>query len=125
MKKLTENLGAKTTAIFLSFIAFAAVLASVITIIFLLDNDCYTKTRDEVKTDIMENRIGNGHIYNILEIYQNGESVENYCNDQRIYYTIEDYRDGGVLEGNYTGQSFIVQKRQLNLTTYEERAYED
>ena len=125
MKKLTENLGAKITAIFFSFIAFAAVLASVITIIFLLDNDCYTKTRDEVKTDIMENRIGNGHIYNILEIYQNGESVENYCNDQRIYYTIEDYRDGGVLEGNYTGQSFIVQKRRLNLTTYEDRAYED
>ena len=125
MKKLTENLGAKIATIFLSFIAFAAVLASVITIIFLLDNDCYTKTRDEVKTDIMENRIGNGHIYNILEIYQNGESVENYCDDQRIYYTIEDYRDGGVLEGNYTGQSFIVQKRQLNLTIYEERAYED
>lgn len=125
MKKLTENLGAKITAIFFSFIAFAAVLASVITIIFLLDNDCYTKTRDEVKTDIMENRIGNGHIYNILEIYQNGESVENYCNDQRIYYTIEDYRDGGVLEGNYKGQSFLVQKRQLNLLTYEERAYED
>ena len=125
MKKLTENLGAKITAIFLSFIAFAAVLASVITIIFLLDNDCYTKTRDEIQTDIMENRIGNGHIYNILEIYENGESVENYCDDQRIYYTIEDYRDGGVLEGNYTGQSFIVQKRQLNLTTYEERAYED
>ena len=125
MKKLTENLGVKITAIFLSFIAFAAVLSSVITIIFLLDNDCYTKTRDELQTDIMENRIGNGHIYNILEIYQNGESVENYCDDQRIYYTIEDYRDGGVLEGNYTGQSFIVQKRQLNLTTYEERAYED
>ena len=40
MKKLTENLGVKITAIFFSFIAFAAVLASVITIIFLLDNDC-------------------------------------------------------------------------------------
>lgn len=125
MKKLTENLGAKITTIFLSFIAFAAVLASVITIIFLLDNDCYTKTRDEVKTDIMENRIGNGHIYNILEVYGNGESVENYCDDQRIYYTIEDYANGGVIEGNYKGQSFLVQKRQLNLMTYEERAYED
>ena len=56
MKKLTENLGVKITAIFLSFIAFAAVLSSVITIIFLLDNDCYTKTRDERQTDIMENR---------------------------------------------------------------------
>ena len=123
--KITENLGVKITAIILSFIAFAAVLISVVAVIFLLDCDGYTKTRDEIRTDIMENRIGNGHIYNILEIYQNGESVENYCDDQRIYYTIEDYRDGGVLEGNYTGQSFIVQKRQLNLTTYEERAYED
>lgn len=125
MKKLTESLAMKLTAIILSFIAFAAVLVSVVAVIFLLDWDGYTKTRDEIRTDIMENRIGNGHIYNILEIYQYGESVENYCDDQRIYYTIEDYRDGGVLEGNYTGQSFLVQKRQLNLTTYEERAYED
>lgn len=125
MKKLTENLGAKITVIILSFIAFAAALVSVITVIFLLDCDGYTKTRDEIRTDIMENRIGNGHIYNILEVYGNGESVENYCDDQRIYYTIEDYTNGGVIEGNYTGQSFIVQKRQLNLTTYEDRAYED
>ena len=125
MKKLTENLGAKITAIILSFIAFAAALVSVITVIFLLDCDGYTKTRDEIRTDIMENRIGNGHIYNILEVYGNGESVENYCDDQRIYYTIEDYANGGVIEGNYKGQSFLVQKRQLNLITYEERAYED
>ncbi|MGN0450721.1 MAG: histidine kinase dimerization/phospho-acceptor domain-containing protein [Acutalibacteraceae bacterium] len=125
MKKLTESLAMKITAIILSFIAFAAVFMSVVAVIFLLDWDGYTKTRDEIRTDIMENRIGNGHIYNILEVYENGESVENYCDEQRIYYTIEDYRDGGVLEGNYTGQSFLVQKRQLNLTTYEERAYED
>lgn len=125
MKKLTENLGAKITAIILSFIAFAAAFVSVIAVIFLLDCDGYTKTRDEIRTDIMENRIGNGHIYNILEVYGNGESVENYCDDQRIYYTIEDYANGGVIEGNYKGQSFLVQKRQLNLMTYEERAYED
>ena len=125
MKKLTESLGAKITAIILSFIAFAAALVSVITVIFLLDCDGYTKTRDEIRTDIMENRIGNGHIYNILEVYGNGESVENYCDDQRIYYTIEDYANGGVIEGNYKGQSFLVQKRQLNLMRYEERAYED
>lgn len=125
MKKLTESLGAKITAIILSFIAFAAAFVSVITVIFLLDCDGYTKTRDEIRTDIMENRIGNGHIYNILEVYGNGESVENYCDDQRIYYTIEDYANGGVIEGNYKGQSFLVQKRQLNLMTYEERAYED
>ena len=125
MKKLTENLGVKITAIILSFLAFAAVFVSVIAVIFLLDWDGYTKTRDEIRTDIMENRIGNGHIYNILEVYGNGESVENYCDDQRIYYTIEDYANGGVIEGNYKGQSFLVQKRQLNLLTYEERAYED
>ncbi|MGN0492626.1 MAG: histidine kinase dimerization/phospho-acceptor domain-containing protein [Acutalibacteraceae bacterium] len=125
MKKLTESLAIKITAIILSFIAFAAAFVSVVAVIFLLDWDGYTKTRDEIRTDIMENRIGNGHIYNILEVYENGESVENYCDDQRIYYTIEDYTNGGVIEGNYTGQSFLVQKRQLNLTTYEERAYED
>lgn len=125
MKKLTESLAMKLTAIILSFIAFAAVLVSVVAVIFLLDWDGYTKTRDEIRTDIMENRIGNGHIYNILEVYENGQSVENYCDEQRIYYTIEDYRNGDVFESNYTGQSFLVQKRQLNLTTYEERAYED
>ena len=125
MKRLTESLAMKLTAIILSFIAFAAVLVSVVAVIFLLDCDGYTKTRDEIRTDIMENRIGNGHIYNILEVYENGQSVENYCDEQRIYYTIEDYRNGDVFESNYTGQSFLVQKRRLNLTTYEERAYED
>ena len=39
MKKLTENLGAKITAIILSFIAFAAVCVSATTVIFLLDSD--------------------------------------------------------------------------------------
>lgn len=125
MKKLTENLGVKITAIILSFIAFAAVCASVVTVVFLLDCDGYTKTRDEIKTDIMENRIGNGHIYNILEVYESGESVENYCHEQGIYYTIEDYNNGGVIENNYTGQSFLIQKRLLNMAVYEERAYED
>ncbi len=125
MKKLTESLAMKIAAIFLSFIAFAAVLVSVVAVIFLLDWDGYTKTRDEIRTDIMENRIGNGHIQNILRLYEDGQSVENYCDEQRIYYTIEDYRNGDVFESNYTGQSFLVQKRQLNLTTYEERAYED
>ncbi len=125
MKKLTENLGAKITAIILSFIAFAAVCVSAAAVIFLLDSDGYTKTRDEIKTDIMENRIGNGHIYNILEVYESGQSVENYCDMQGIYYTIEDYKNGGVIENNYTGQSFLVQKRLLNMAVYEERAYED
>ena len=125
MKKLTENLGAKITAIILSFIAFAAVCVSATTVIFLLDSDGYTKTRDEIKTDIMENRIGNGHIYNILDVYESGQSVENYCDMQGIYYTIEDYKNGGVIENNYTGQSFLVQKRLLNMAVYEERAYED
>ena len=109
----------------LSIIGFAAAFVSVIAVIFLLACAGYTKTRDEIRTDIMENRIGNGHIYNILEVYGNGESVENYCDDQRIYYTIEDYANGGVIEGNYKGQSFLVQKRQLNLMSYEERAHED
>lgn len=126
MKKLTENLGAKITAIFLSFIAFAAALASVITIIFLLDNDCYTKTRDEVKTDIMENRLGSGHIYNIYDLYNistnynDKNNIEEYCDDNRIYYSIEDYKSGEMIESNYTGQSYLV-KRSEKMNIYEER----
>lgn len=126
MKKLTENLGAKITAIFLSFIAFAAVLASVITIIFLLDNDCYTKTRDEVKTNIMENRLGSGHIYNIYDLYNistnynDKNNIEEYCDDNRIYYSIEDYKSGKMIESNYTGQSYLV-KRSEKMNIYEER----
>ncbi len=126
MKKLTESLGAKITAIILSFIAFAAALVSVIAVIFLLDWDGYTKTRDELQTDIMEDRIGNGHILNILNLYGgDGRSAAYYCEEQGIYYTIEDYTSGEVLEGNYKGQSFLVQKRSDHLASYEERAFND
>ena len=126
MKKLTENLGVKITAIILSFIAFAAVFVSVVAVIFLLDNDCYTKTRDEVKNDIMENRIGNGHIYNIYDLYnininyKDKNGIKEYCDDNRIYYSIEDYKSGEMIESNYTGQSYLV-KRSENMKIYEER----
>lgn len=126
MKKLTENLGVKITAIILSFIAFAAAFVSVVAVIFLLDNDCYTKTRDEVKNDIMETRIGNGHIYNIYDLYnininyKDKNGIKEYCDDNRIYYSIEDYKSGEMIESNYTGQSYLV-KRSENMKIYEER----
>lgn len=126
MKKLTENLGAKITAIIISFIAFAAVLVSVVTVIFLIDSDGYTKTRDEIKTDIMENRIGSGHIYNIYDLYnisinyKDKNNIKEYCDDNRIYYSIEDYKSGEMIESNYTGQSYLL-KRSENMKIYEER----
>lgn len=126
MKKLTENFGVKITAIFLSFIAFAAVCVSAATVIFLLESDGYTKTRDEIKTDIMENRIGNGHIYNIYGLYnisinyKDKNNIKEYCDDNRIYYSIEDYKSGEMIESNYTGQSYLV-KRSENMKIYEER----
>ncbi len=126
MKKLTENLGVKITAIILSFIAFAAVFVSVVAVIFLLDCDGYTKTRDEVKNDIMETRIGNGHIYNIYDLYnininyKDKNGIKEYCDDNRIYYSIEDYKSGEMIESNYTGQSYLV-KRSENMKIYEER----
>lgn len=126
MKKLTENLGAKITAIIISFIAFAAVLVSVVTVIFLIDSDGYTKTRDEIKTDIMENRIGSGHIYNIYDLYNSNinykdkDDIEEYCDNNRIYYSIEDNKSGEMIESNYTGQSYLL-KRSENMKIYEER----
>lgn len=126
MKKLTENLGVKITAIILSFLAFAAVFVSVMAVIFLLDWDGYTKTRDEIKSDIIENRIGNGHIYNIYDLYnisinyKDKNNIKEYCDDNRIYYSIEDYKSGEMIESNYTGQSYLV-KRSENMKIYEER----
>lgn len=128
MKKLTESLTMKVTAIILSFIAFAAAFMSVITVIVLLDWDGYTKTRDELQTDIMENRIGNGHIYNILDIYSAEESAERvaeYCDDQRIYYSIDDYTNGKTIETNYTGQDYLVKQRHEHMGVYKDQLYED
>lgn len=128
MNKPTENLAVKITAIFLSFIAFAAALGSVIAIIFLFDCDGYTKNRNEIKIHIMEGRIGNGHIYNILELYsaeEKSETVEEYCNNQRIYYSIEDYTNGKTIETNYTGQDYLVKQRSEHMGLYKEQLYED
>ena len=128
--KITENLGVKITAIILSFIAFAAVCISVVSVIFLIDNECYAKTRDEIKTDIMETRIGSGHIYNIYDLYNENinykdrEDIKEYCDNNRIYYSIEDYKSGEMIESNYTGQSYLV-KRSENMGIYEERVSVD
>ena len=125
MNKLTENLAAKITAIVLSFIAFAVLISSLCGIFIMLESDGYSESNAEIKSDVLKYRIGNKHIYNILDLYSSGQSTTIYSEDQNIYYLIEDAETGGVIDGNYNGEAFLVKQQSERLTAYEERVQTD
>ena len=125
MNKLTENLAAKITAIVLSFIAFAVLITSICGIFIMLESDGYSESNAEIKSDVLKYRIGNKHIYNILDLYSSGQSTTIYSEDQNIYYLIEDAETGGVIDGNYNGEAFLVKQQSERLTAYEERVQTD
>ena len=125
MKRLTESLAAKITAIILSFFAAAFVVISAAAVCYMIDNGYYTKKPDEIKEDIADARIMSSAAYTLRDIYSSSGNLESYAEELGIYFTITDSKTKEVTAGNYNGEKYMFSRMfdELTVTVYGEPYY--
>ena len=123
MKRLTESLAAKITAIILSFIMLAVAFLSAAAAVYMIDNGYYTKKTDEIKEEIVNTHIMSSAAYTLRDIYSSGGSLESYAEELGIYFTITDSETKKVTAGNYNGQKYMFSRMFGELTVYGEPYY--
>ena len=114
MKKLMGNVAVKIAAVFFSFVFALSSFLSVVAAIAAVESDMYVKSKDEIKSSILESKLSQ-YCGNVVEIYEFHEEIEDFCNENGIYATLED-ENGEVLYSNYNGQKYIAKYGYL--TTY-------
>lgn len=120
MKKFTENIAVKITAVFLSFLVFISTVISVASCTVMLFNDFYTRDFSQIEKNIMGN-LAESEAYNLAGRYQDGENyVQSYYKYKNVLYQIYNTFDDTEIS-NYTGQDYIA---SYSHTTYIERYYD-
>lgn len=114
MKKLMGNVAVKIAAVFFSFVFALSSFLSVVAAIAAVESDMYVKSKDEIKSSILESKLSQ-YCGNVVEIYEFHEEIEDFCNENGIYATLED-ENGEILYSNYKGQKYIAKYGYL--TTY-------
>lgn len=114
MKKLMGNVAVKIAAVFFSFVFALSSFLSVVAAIAAVESDMYVKSKDEIKSSILESKLSQ-YCGNVVEIYEFHEEIEDFCNENGIYATLED-ENGEILYSNYNGQKYIAKYGYL--TTY-------
>lgn len=120
MKKFTENIAVKITAVFLSFLVFISTVISVASCTVMLFNDFYTRDFSQIEKNIMGN-LAESEAYNLAGRYQDGENyVQSYYKYKNVLYQIYNTFDDTEIS-NYTGQDYIA---SYSHTAYIERYYD-
>lgn len=114
MKKLMGNVAVKIAAVFFSFVFALSSFLCVVAAIAAVESDMYVKSKDEIKSSILESKLSQ-YCGNVVEIYEFHEEIEDFCNENGIYATLED-ENGEILYSNYNGQKYIAKYGYL--TTY-------
>ncbi len=114
MKKLMGNVAVKIAAVFFSFVFALSSFLCVVAAIAAVESDMYVKSKDEIKSSIFESKLSQ-YCGNVVEIYEFHEEIEDFCNENGIYATLED-ENGEILYSNYNGQKYIAKYGYL--TTY-------
>lgn len=114
MKKLMDNVAVKIAAVFFSFVFALSSFLCVVAAIAAVESDMYVKSKDEIKSSILESKLSQ-YCGNVVDIYEFHEEIEDFCNENGIYATLED-ENGEILYSNYNGQKYIAKYGYL--TTY-------
>lgn len=114
MKKLMGNVAVKIAAVFFSFVFALSSFLCVVAAIAAVESDMYVKSKDEIKSSILESKLSQ-YCGNVVDIYEFHEEIEDFCNENGIYATLED-ENGEILYSNYNGQKYIAKYGYL--TTY-------
>ena len=112
MKKLMGNVAVKIAAVFFSFVFALSSFLCVVAAIAAVESDMYVKSKDEIKSSILESKLSQ-YCGNVVEIYEFHEEIEDFCNENGIYATLED-ENGEILYSNYNGQKYIAKYGYLN-----------
>ena len=107
MKKLTESLAAKITAIILSFIMLAVAFLSAAAAVYMIDNSFYTKSRKELIEGAAAGYIGYDYLADILNFYERKQDTDAYAEQNHIYYAVTD-ESGEVVKTNYSGETYLL-----------------
>ena len=107
MKRLTESLAAKITAIILSFIMLAVAFLSAAAAVYMIDNGFYTKSRKELIEGAAVGYIGYDYLADILNFYERKQDIDAYAEQNHIYYAVTD-ESGEVVKTNYSGETYLL-----------------
>lgn len=114
MKKLMGNVAVKIAAVFFSFVFALSSFLCVVAAIAAVESDMYVKSKDEIKSSILESKLSQ-YCGNAVELYEFHEEIDAFCDENGIYATLED-ENGEILYSNYNGQKYIAKYGYL--TTY-------
>lgn len=126
MKKLMENMAAKTVAVILSFVFAVISVLSVLGAFYAAENEMYVKSEQEVKNGIFESKLVK-YYSRIISLYENGSSAEeinDYCDKSDIYYTLTD-KNGQVLMSNFSGGKYIAKYDHTAIYDHNSEEFEE
>ena len=78
MKKLMGNVAVKIAAVFFSFVFALSSFLCVVAAIAAVESDMYVKSKDEIKSSILESKLSQ-YCGNVVEIYEFHEEIEDFC----------------------------------------------
>ena len=107
MKRLTESLAAKITAIILSFIMLAVAFLSAAAAVYMIDNGFYTKSRKELIEGAAAGYRGYDYLADILNFYERKQDIDAYAEQNHIYYAVSD-ENGEIVKTNYSGETYLL-----------------
>lgn len=107
MKRLTESLAAKITAIILSFLMLAVAFLSAAAAVYMIDNGFYTKSRKELIEGAAAGYRGYDYLADIFNFYERKQDIDAYAEQNHIYYAVSD-ENGEVVKTNYSGETYLL-----------------
>lgn len=107
MKRLTESLAAKITAIILSFLMLAVAFLSAAAAVYMIDNGFYTKSRKELIEGAAAGYRGYDYLADILNFYERKQDIDAYAEQNHIYYAVSD-ENGEIVKTNYSGETYLL-----------------
>lgn len=126
MKKSIGSIGAKISAIIISYISFVVIILAFIGSITMIKCNFYTQSKSKVEETIFSN-MASSEVYRVYNMYDSQPNIHginyitSYYSDKNFYFTIKD-SEGIEICSNYGGEDVIAYytNEHLYIIEYEE-----
>ena len=117
MNKVINNIALKITAICLSFLLFFTAIFSLISVVYMLYNNFYTKDFTTLQTDTMQQLTKNEMGRFINEYIEDPVYLNYYYSDKNFLYDVRDLTDG-TGASNYESQDYYAENYEKQAINY-------